>query len=161
MHGCESWTIKKGWALKNWCFWTVVLEKTLESPLNCKEIKSVNPRGNQPWIFTERTDAEVKAPILWPPDGKNCLIGKNPYTGKNWRQEEKGVTEDEMVGWDHWLNGREFKQTLGNGEGQGSLVCYSPWIHKSWTQLSNWTTTTNPSNNVPKPLAVRYTLFIF
>ena len=110
---------RESWALKNWCFWTVVLEKTLESPLNCKEIKPVNPKGHQPWIFIGRTDAE--APILWPPDVKSQLIRKDPDAGKDWRQEEKGMTEDKMVGWHHWLNGHEFGQALGDGEGQGNL----------------------------------------
>ena len=126
----ENRKTKKGWGPKNRCLQTVVLEKSLESPLDCKEIKSVSPKGNQPWIFIARTGAEAIAPILWPPDGKSWFIGKDPYTGKNWKQEEKWVTEDEMVGWHHWFNGHEFKQTLGNGEGQGSLVCYSPWGHK-------------------------------
>ena len=99
---------KQGWVLKNWWFWTVVLEKTLESPLDCKEIKPVNPEGNQPWIFTERTDAEAETLILWPPDVKNWLLGKDPDAGKDWRQKEKGMTEDEMVGWHHWLDGHEF-----------------------------------------------------
>ena len=107
---------------KNWCFRIMVLEKTLKSPLHYKEIKSVNPNGNQPWIFILRTDAEAKAPILWPPDAKNQLTGKDPDAGKDWRQEEKGVTRDEMVGWHHWLNEHEFKQTPGDSEGQGSLV---------------------------------------
>ena len=98
---------KESWALKNWCFWTVVLEKTLESPLGCKEIKPINPKGNQSWIFIGRTDAEAEALILWPPDGKNWLIGKDPDAGKDWRWEEKGTTEDEMVGWHPWLNGHE------------------------------------------------------
>ena len=100
----------------------MVLEKTLESPLDCKEIKSVNIKGNQPWIFIGRTDAEAEAPFLWPPDVKSWLIGKDPDAGKDWRQEKKGTIEDEMVGWHHWLNGHEFKQTVGNGERQGSLV---------------------------------------
>ena len=100
---------KESWVLKNWCFWTVVLEKTLESPLGCKEIKPVNPKGHQPWIFIRRTDAEAETPILWPPDAKNQLIRKGPYAGKDWRQEEKGMTEDEMVGWHHRLNGHEFE----------------------------------------------------
>ena len=117
---------KESWALKNWCFWTVVLEKTLESPLDCEEIKPVNTEGNQCWIFTGRTDAEAEAPILWPPDAKNWLIGKDPDAGKDWRQEEKGMTEDEMFGWHHWLNGHEYEQALGFGEGQGSLACYRP-----------------------------------
>ena len=99
---------KEIWVLKNWCFWTVVLENTLESPLDCKEIKPVNPKGNQSWIFTGRTDAEGEAPILWPPDVKNSLLRKDPGAGKDWRHEEKGTKEDEMVGWHHWLNGHEF-----------------------------------------------------
>jgi len=117
---------KEGWAPKNWCFWTVVLEKTLESPLDCKEIQPVHPKGNQSWIFIGRTDAEAEAPILWPPDVKNSLIWKDPDSGKDWKQEEKGVIEDEMVGWHHWLNRHEFEQALGDGEGQGSLACCSP-----------------------------------
>ena len=99
---------KESWALKNWCFWTVVLEETLESPLDCK-IKPVNPKGNQSWIFIGRMDAEAKAPILWLPDTKNWLIGKDPDAGKDWGQVEKGMTEDEMVGWHHWLDGHEFE----------------------------------------------------
>ena len=107
---------KEGWVLKNWCFWTVVLEKTLESPLDCKDIKPVHPEGNQPWIFIGRTDAEAEASILWPPDAKSWLIGQDPDPGKDWRREEKGMT-DEMVRWHHRLNGREFEQAPGNGEG--------------------------------------------
>ena len=116
---------KEAWALKNWCFWTVVLEKTLESPLDSKEIKPVHPKGNQSWIFIGRTDTET--PLLWPPDAKSQLIGKHPDAGKDWWQEEKATTEDEMVGWHHWLNGHEFEQTLGDSEGQGSLACCSSW----------------------------------
>ena len=119
---------KEGWVLMNWCFRIVVLEKTLESPLDCKENKPVNTRGNQHWIFIGRTDAKV--PILWPPDVKSRLIGKDPDAGKDRGQEEKGTTEDEMVGWHHKLNGHEFEKALGDGEGQGSLACYSPWSHK-------------------------------
>ena len=119
---------KESWALKNWCLWTVVLEKTLEHSLACKEIQPVNIKGNQPWIFIGRTDAD--APILWPPDAKNCLIGKYPDARKDWRQEEKGTTEDEMVGWHHWLNGHEFEQAPGVGDRQGSLACLSPWVGK-------------------------------
>ena len=114
---------KESWALKNWCFWTVVLEKTLESPFNCKEIQPVNPKGNQSWIFFGRTDVEAETPILWPPDGRSWLIWKDPDSGKDWRQEEKGMTEDEMVGWHYWLNGHEFGWTLGVGDGQGGLAC--------------------------------------
>ena len=121
---------KEGWMLKNWCFWSVVLEKTLESPLDCKPVNPVNPKENQSWIFTGRTDAEAKAPILWPPDVKSRLIRKEPDAGKEWRQEEKGMTEDEMVGWHHQPNGQEFEQALGDGEGQGTLACCSPWGHK-------------------------------
>ena len=117
---------KESWALKNWCFWTVVVEKTLKSPLDCKEIKPVNPKRNQPWILIGRIDTEAEAPILWPPDGKSQLIGKDPDVGKDWRPEEKGVTEDEIVGWHHWLNGHESEETLGDSEGQGSLVCCGP-----------------------------------
>ena len=115
---------------KNWCFWTVVLEKTLESPLDCKEIQPVNHKGNQSWIFVGRTDAEAEAPILWPPNVKSRLIGKDPDVGKDWGQEEKGATEDEMVAWHHWLNAHEFEQTQGDSEGQGSLACCSLWGHK-------------------------------
>ena len=117
---------KEGWAQKNRCFWNVVLEKTLEHSLDCK-IKQVHPKGNQAWIFIGRTDAEAEALILWPPDVKSWLIRKDPDAGKDWRQVEKGATEDEMVGWHHRLNGHEFEQALGVGEGQGSLVCCSPW----------------------------------
>ena len=120
---------KEGWVLKNRCSQTVVLEKTLASPLDYKEIKSVNPKGIQPWIFIGRTDAEAEAeaPILWPPDVKRQLIWKDPDVGKDWGQEEKWVTEDEMVGWCHWLNGHVFEQNLGDSQRQGCLVCYSPW----------------------------------
>ena len=121
---------KEGWALKNWCFWTVVLEKTLESPLGCKKIKPVTPIGNQSKIFIGRTDAEAEAPILRPPDAKNWLTGKDSDVGKDWRQEKKWVTEDEMIGWHHQLHGHESEQALGVGDGQGTLVCCSPWGHK-------------------------------
>ena len=127
----QMWDLdhKEGWMLKNWCFQKVVLKKT-EIPLDSKEIKPVNPKRNQPWIFIGRTDAEAEAPILWPPDAKNWFIGKDPDAGKNWRQEEKVTTEDEMVGSHHQLSGHEFEQTLGNSEGQGILVCCSLWDHK-------------------------------
>ena len=121
---------KEGWATKNRCFQTVVLEKTLESPLECKEIKLVNPIGNQPWIFIGRTDVEAEALILWPPDAMSWLIGKDPDAGKDWGQKEKGITEDEIAGWHHWLNKHEFEQTLGNSEGQESLLCYRSLGHK-------------------------------
>jgi len=118
---------KESWAQKNWCFWTVVLEKTLESPLDCKEIKPVHPKGYQCWVFIGRTDAEAEAPILWPSDTKSWLIGEDPDAGKDWRQEEKGMTEDEMLGWHHQLDGHEFEQAPRDGHGQGGLVCCSPW----------------------------------
>ena len=121
---------KESWASKSWCFWTVVLEKPLESPLDCKEIQPVHPKGNQSWIFLGRTDAEAETPILWPPDAKNWLVGKDPGGGKDWRQEEKGTTEDEMIEWHHWLNGHGFEQAPGLDDEQGSLVCYSPWGHR-------------------------------
>ena len=131
---------KESWALNNWCFWTVVLEKTLESPLDCKEIQPVNPKGNQPWIFIGRTNVEAETPILWPPDAKNWLTGKDPDAGKDWRQKEKGTTKDEMVGWHHRLNGHEFEQALGVGDGQGSLGCCSPLGCKEsdTTERLNW-----------------------
>ena len=121
---------KESWVPKNWCFWTVVPENTLESSLDSKTIKPVNPKGNQSWIFIESTDAEAEATILGPYDVKRELIGKDPDAGKDWGQEEKGVTEDEMVGWHHQLNGHEFEQTLGDGDGPGSLACCHPWSHK-------------------------------
>ena len=121
---------KESWVPKNWCFWTVVLEKTLESPLDCKEIKPVISKGNQSWIFIGRIDDEAETPICWPPDVKNWLFWKDPDAGKDWGQEEKRTTEDEMVGWHHWLNGHEFEQALGAGNGQGSLACCSPWGRK-------------------------------
>ena len=121
---------KESWALRNWYFWTVVLEKTLESPLDCKEIKLVYPKGNQSWIFIGRTDAETEAPILWPPDAKNWFNRKDPDAQKDWRQEEKGMTEDEMVGWHHRCDGHEFGQALGVGDGQRGLACCSPWVAK-------------------------------
>ena len=125
------------WTPKNWWFWTVVLEKTLESPLNCKEIKLVCIKGNQPWIFIERTHTEAEAPILWPLDAKNWLIGKDPGTGKDWWQEEKVMAEDELVGWHHQLDGHEFEQAPGDGGGQGSLMCYSLWGLKQ-LNMTEW-----------------------
>ena len=123
------------------CFWTVVLKKIVESPLDCK-IKPVNPKGNQPWIFIGRTHAKAETPILWPPDVKSQLFGKDLDAGKDWRQEEKGTTEDEMVGWHHQFNGQEFEQALGVGDGQGSLVCCSPWGFKEsdTTEQLRWLT---------------------
>ena len=132
--------LKKSWAPKNWCFWTVVLEKTLESPLDFREIKPVNPKGNQSWIFIGRTDAEVEIPILWLPYTKNWLIGRDPDAGKDWRQEEKGTTEDEMVGWHHRLDGHEYEQAPKFGDGQGRLACCSPWGREEsdTTEQLNW-----------------------
>ena len=129
MYGCESWTIKKAewWridAFELWC------SKTLESPLDCKEIQPVHPKWNRSRIFTGRTDAEAETPILWPSDAKDWLLGKDPDAGRDWRQEEKGMAEDEMVGWYHWLNGHEFEQAPGVGNGQGGLACCSAWSHK-------------------------------
>ena len=135
---------------KNWCFWTVVLEKTLESHLDCKEIQPVHPKESQSWIFFGRTDAEAETLILWPPDAKNWLIEKDPDAGRDWGQEEKGTTEDEMAGLYHRCNGHEFEEVLGVGDGQGSLVCCSPWGRKesdttgrlNWYpfyRLGNWT----------------------
>ena len=139
MYGCEL-DHKESWALKNWCFWTVVLEKTLESPLDCKEIQPVHPKGNQSWIFIGRTDAEAEAPILWPPDAKNWLMGKDPDAGKDWRQEEKGTIEDEMVGWHHRLSGPEFEWAPGVGDAGASLACVGAWGHKESdsTERLNW-----------------------
>ena len=121
---------KECWALKKWCFQIVVLEKNLESPLDSKEIKPVNPKGNQPWMFFGRTEAEAETPILRPSDVKSQLTGKDPDAGRDWGQEDKGATEDEMAGWHHQLNGHEFEQTPGDGEGQGSLARCSPWGSK-------------------------------
>ena len=132
---------KESWAPKNRCFWTVAL-KTFESLLDHKEIQPVNPKGNQSWIFTGRTDAEAETSILWPPHAKRWLIGKDPDAGKDWRQEDKGTTEDEMVGWHHWLNGHEFEWALGVGDVEGSLVCCIPWGYKETdtTERLNWLT---------------------
>ena len=136
---------KESWVPKNRCFWTVALEKTLESPLDCKEFKPVNPNGNKSWIFFGKTDVEAATPILWPPDVKDWLPEKDPDAGKDWRQEEKKATEDEMAGWHHWLNAHEFEQAPGVGDGQEGLVCCSPWGRKvldttkrlKWTELVN------------------------
>ena len=151
MYGCENWTIKKAecWrinAFELWCW------KRLESPLDSKEIKPVNLKGNQPWIFTGRTDAE--APILWPPDAKHQLIGKDPDAGKDWGQEER-VTEDEMVGWHHQFNGRELGQTPGDGEGQGGLPCCSPWGCKE-SDMTWWLDNNNSYLHFPAVLHIFY-----
>ena len=134
---------KESWALKNWCFWTVVLEKTPESPLDCNEIQPVHPKGDQSWVFIGRTDAEAETPILWLPDAKSWLIRKDCDAGKNWGEEEKGKTEDKMVGWHHQLNGHGFGWTPGDGDGQGGLACCGSWGRKvghDWTELNWWTT---------------------
>ena len=131
---------KESWAPKNWCFWTVVLEKMLESPLDCKEIQPVHPKGNQSWMFIGRTDVEAETPILWPPDAKNWLL-KRPWCWERLKAGGEGETEDEMVGWHYWLEGHEFEQVPGVGDGQGNLACYSPWGHKEsdTTEWLNWT----------------------
>ena len=140
MYGCvRMWELdyKESWVPKNWCFWAVVLEKTPESPLDCKEIQPVHPKGNQSWISIGRTDAEAETPILSPPDAKNW---KDPDAGKDWRQEEKRMTEDEIIGWHHQLDGQEFEQDPGVDAGQGSLACCRPWSHKKsdMTEWLNW-----------------------
>ena len=132
---------EESWVQKNCCFCTVVLEKTLESPLDCKEIKSVNTKGNQSWIFIGRMDAEADTPVLWPPDVKNWITGKDPDAGKDWRQEEKGMTENERVRWRHQLVGHEFEQAPGVGVGQWSQVCCTPWgrrVGHDWATELNW-----------------------
>ena len=130
---------KESQVTKNWCFWTVVLEKTLESPLDCKEIQSLHLKGDQSWVFIGRTDAEAETPILWPHDAKNQLTGKDPDAGKDWRWE-KGTTNDEMVGWHHWRDGHEFELAPRVGDGQGSLACCNPWGCKELdtTERLNW-----------------------
>ena len=133
---------KDSQALKNRCFWTVVLGKTLESPWYCKEIQPINPKGNQSWVFIGRTDAEAEAPILWPPNAKNWLTGKDSGAGQGWRQEEKGTTEDKMVRWHHWLDGHQFERALGVGDRQGSLACCGSWgcrVRHDWVTELSWT----------------------
>ena len=132
---------EEGWAPKNWCFWTVVLEKTLESPLDCKDIQPVHSEGDQPWDFFGRNDAKAETPVLWSPHVKSWLIGKDSDAGKDWGQEETGMTEDEMAGWHHGLDGRESEWTPGDGDGQGGLVCCNSWGLKEsdTTEQPNWT----------------------
>ena len=137
---------EESWAPKNWCFWTVVLEKTLESPLDCKEIQPVHSEGDQPWDFFGRNDAKAETAVLWPPHAKSWLIGKDSDAGRDWGQEEKGTTKDEMAGWHHWLDGHESEWTPGDGDGQGSLGCCDSWGHKesdrterlNWTESHSW-----------------------
>ena len=129
----------KSWAPKNWCFWTGVLEKTLESPSDCKEIQPGHSEGDQPWDFFGRNDAKAESPVLWPPHVKSWLIGKDSDAGRDWEQEEKGTTEDEMAGWHQWLNGHESEWTPGVGDGQGGLACCSSWGPQERTWLSGWT----------------------
>ena len=130
--------------MKNWSFWTVMLDQTLENPPDSKKIKPVNPKGDQSWIFIGRTNAEAETPILWPPDAKSWPIRKDPDSRKDWRQEENGMTEDQVVGWHHQLNGHEFEQALGDCEEQGSLVCCSPWGHKE-SNMTEWLNNNNKS----------------
>ena len=132
---------EEGRAPKNWCFWTVVLEKTLESPLSCKEIQPVHSKGDQSWVFFGRNDAKAETPVLWPPHAKSWLIGKDSDVRRDWGQEEKGMTEDEMAGWHHRLDGCESAWTPGDGDGQGGLACYNSWGHKEsdMTERQNWT----------------------
>ena len=132
---------EESWVLKNWCFWTVVLEKTLESPLDCKEIQPIHSEGDQPWDFFGRNDAKAETPVLWPPHAKCWLIGKDSDAWRDWGQEEKGMTEDEMAGWHHWLDGRESEWTPGVGDGQAGLACCDSWGHKELdtTERLNWT----------------------
>ena len=131
---------EESWALKNWCYWTVVLEKTPESPLDCKESQPVHSKGDQPWVFFGRNDAKAETPVLWPPHAKSWLIGKHSDAGRDWGQEEKGTTEDEMAGRHHRLNGHEFEWTPGVGDGQGGLACCDSWGHKEsdMTERLNW-----------------------
>ena len=129
------------WAPKNWCFWTVVLEKTLESPLDCKKVQPFHPKEDQSWVFIGSTDVEAETPILWSPNAKSWLICKDPDAGKDWGQEEKGMTVDEVAGWHHRLDGHEFEWTLGDGDGQGGLACCDSWGRKEsdTTERLNWT----------------------
>ena len=131
---------EESWAPKNWCFWTVVLEKTLESPLDCREIQPVHSKGDQPWVFFGRNDAKDESPVLWPPHVKNWLIGKVSDSGRDWGQEEKVMTENETAGWHHQLDGREFAWTPGDGDGQGGLTCCNSWGCKEldMTEGMNW-----------------------
>ena len=163
---CELKSICMGapeedWVPKNWCFWTVVLEKTLESPLDCKEIQPVHSEGDQSWVFFGRNDAKAETPILWPPHAKSWLIGKDSDAGKNWGQEEKGMTEDKRVGWHHWLDGHESEWTPGDGDGQGGLACCDSWDGKEsniteWLNWTDWTDSENFYKKIFKTLFVSF-----
>ena len=144
-YGCEE-----SWAPKNWCFWTVVLEKTLEGPLHCKEIQPVHSKGDQPWDFFGRNDAKAETPVLCLPHVKSWLTGKDSDAGRDWGQEEEGTTEDEMAGWHHWLNGHESEWTPGVGDGQGGLACCDSWRRKEldMTERLNWTEQTEIRVNI-------------
>ena len=137
----ENLDYKESWVPKNWCFWNVLLEKTLESPLDCKEIRPVHPKGDESWVFIGRTDVEAETPIIWPPDAKSWLIGKDPDAEKDWGQEEKGLTKDEMVGWHHRLDGHGYEWTPGVGDGQGGVACCGSWVRKESDTIEglNWT----------------------
>ena len=148
---------KESWVQKNWCFWTVVLEKTLESPLDCKEIQPVHSEGDQSWVFIGGTDVETETPILWPPNAESWLIWKDPDAGKDWGQEEKGTTKDEMVGWHHWHSGHGFGWTPGVGDGQGGLACCNSWGRKEsvTTERLNWTESVYLSFEVDVIIAIK------
>ena len=147
----QMWELdhKESWVLKNWCFWTVVLDKTLESPLDCKEIQPVHSKGDQSWVFFGRNDAKTETPVLWPPHAKSWLIGKDSDAGRDWGQEEKGTTEDEMAGWHHRLDGHEFGWTPGVCDGQGGLACCDSWGCKEsdTTDWLNWAELNEPGLN--------------
>ena len=149
MYGCGSWTVKKA-ERQNWCFWNV-LEKTLESPLDCKEIQPVHSEGDQSWVFFGRNDAKAETPVLWPPHEKSWLIGKDSDARRDWGQEEKGMTEDKMAGWHHWLDGRESEWTPGVGDGQGGLACCDSRGRKEsdMTERLNWTELTEDPDSSP------------
>ena len=153
---------------KDWCFWTVVLEKTLESPLDCKETQPVHSEGDQPWDFFGRNDAKAETPVLWPPHAKSWLIGKDSDAGRDWGQEEKGKTEDEMAGWNHRLDGRESEWTPGVGDGQGDLACCHSWGRKesdttewlNWNRIGVYKSLHSDYSSLFSPLLWRYTIHI-
>ena len=159
MYTCESWAYKESWALKNWCFWTVVLEKALQSPLDCEEIQPVHPKGDQSRMFIGRTDFEAETPIFWPLDVKSWLIWKDPDARKDWGQEEKGMTEDEMVGWHHQFNGHGSGWTPGVGDGEGGLACCGSWGRKE-LDTTGWLNWTVLVIIVPKSLPSSFTFLL-